>query len=270
MNTYEKAVRSITDEFHKTILSRFKTAVTDYKLISDGDKILMCVSGGKDSVLCSLLLEEYRRHGGIDFSLGYIFTDPGADEKTLRDLRENAEMLKIPLEIKSTNIFRALKRTDKNPCFLCSRMRRAELFKYAKENGYNKIALGHHYDDVIETILMGMIYGGQMQTMLPKRKSDHFEGVELIRPMYLIREENILKWVLKNELRFISCGCGLSEKSPKNSKRAEIKALIKQLELENPQTAANIFNSAQNVNLRNLMSYRDSNGVHSFLDEFSE
>lgn len=260
--------RSLTAVFHRSLLSKFRKAVSDYRLIENGDHICVCISGGKDSMLTAKLMQEYRRHSGVSFELEFLMLDPGYDEASLRICRENLKILGIPAQIRETNIFRAAYRERKNPCFLCARMRRAELFKAARELGCNKIALGHHFDDVIVTTLMGMLYGGQMQTMLPKRKSEHFEGIELIRPLYLIREDDILSWCEYNELRFIRCACRMTENADvSSSKRREIKELIAELKRINPQIESNIFRSAENVNVDNLISYKDENGFHSFLDK---
>lgn len=261
-------MNDLTTTYSKTILSKFKKAVTDYRLIENGDKICVCVSGGKDSMLLSVLMTYLQKYGNIDFSLKFLNLNPGYRESDLIKIHENADKLNIPIETIETKIFDAAYKSEKNPCFSCARIRRKKLFEYAYNEGCNKIALGHHYDDVITTTLMGMIYGGQMQTMLPMRKSDYFDGVSLIRPMYLIRENDIISWASSNNLSFISCGCTLSEKSSHSSKRAEVKMLIKKLAEINPQTEANIFRSAENVNLKNLISYKDKDGFHSFLDGF--
>ncbi|MGN1415765.1 MAG: ATP-binding protein [Oscillospiraceae bacterium] len=260
--------RSLTTEFHRSILSRFHKAAADFRLIENGDRICVCISGGKDSMLTAKLMQEYKQHSGVSFELEYLMLDPGYDEENMRVCKENLETLGIPAQIRETNIFCAAYRERKNPCFLCARIRRAELFKAAKEMDCNKIALGHHFDDVIETTLMGMIYGGQMQTMLPRRKSEHFEGIELIRPLYYVREEDILSWCGYNELKFIRCACRMTENADvSSSKRQEIKKLIAELRKINPQIESNIFRSAENVNVENLISYKDENGLHSFMDK---
>lgn len=261
--------RSLTTGFHRSILSKFRKAAEEFRLIENGDRICVCISGGKDSMLTAKLMQEYRRHSGISFELEFLMLDPGYDTENIRICRENLETLGIPAQIRETSIFRAAYRDTKNPCFLCARIRRAELFKAAREMHCNKIALGHHFDDVIETTLMGMIYGGQMQTMLPRRKSEHFEGIELIRPMYYIHEEDIIKWCEHNGLHFIRCACRMTENGEASpSKRQEIKQLIAELKRINPQIGSNIFRSAENVNVKNLISYKDENGLHSFMDEF--
>ncbi len=260
--------RSLTTEFHRSILSRFNKAVSDFRLIENGDRICVCISGGKDSMLTAKLMQEYKRHSGVSFELEYLMLDPGYDPENMRICKENLETLGIPAQIRKTNIFRAAYREKKNPCFLCARIRRAELFKAARELCCNKLALGHHFDDVIETTLMGMLYGGQMQTMLPRRKSEHFEGLELIRPLYYVREEDILSWCSYNELKFIRCACRMTENTDaSSSKRMEIKQLIARLREINPQIESNIFRSAQNVNVKNLISYKDEKGLHSFMDQ---
>lgn len=249
----------ITTAYSKTILSKFKKAVKDYGLIRDGDKICVCVSGGKDSMLLAVLMKYYQKYGNVDFSLEFLCLNPGYRESDIQKIYENSEKLKIPIEMINTKIFDNAY-DNKNPCFTCARIRRKKLYEYAKSKGMNKIALGHHYDDVITTTLMGMLYGGQMQTMRPMRQSDYFEGVSLIRPLYLVRESDIVSWAKDNNLNFISCGCAFSEESAKPSKRAEVKHLIKELAKTNPQVEANIFRSAENVNVKNLISYKDENG----------
>ncbi len=268
------AEKSIQKTFHREIWSKFAQAVKNYQLVNDGDKIAVCISGGKDSMLCAKLFQELLRHGKADFSVEFLAMDPGYAPENRRKLEENAEILQVPLKIFETNIFSAVTKIENNPCYLCARMRRGHLYHQAQLLGCNKIALGHHFDDVIETTLMGMIYGGQMQTMMPKLHSENYSGMELIRPMYLIREADILKWCAQNDLHFLNCACRFTEMSESSethnlSKRLEMKEWIAKLSEENPQIPQNIFHSAQTVNLKTLLSYKDLDGtVHDFLDEY--
>ncbi len=270
----EEAERSLRKRFHSSILSKFTKALTDYELIKPGDKIAVCISGGKDSMLMAKLFQEIKRHKKIDFEVIFLVMDPGYSRTNRRIIEKNAESLNIPLTIFETDIFSSVYNVKNNPCYLCARMRRGNLYSKAKELGCNKIALGHHFDDVIETILMGMIYGGQVQTMIPKLHSANFEGMELIRPMYLIRENDIKRWRDSNDLHFIQCACkftdSVSEKNAENtSKRREIKRLIAYLSKINPQIEMNIFRSVEGVNLKTLISYKDYEGiVHHFLDDY--
>lgn len=262
------AEKSLHSRFSRTILKPFHKAVEEFGLIKSGDKIAVCVSGGKDSMLLAKLIQDYQKYSGTAFSAVFIAMNPGYSEENAKKLLENASSLEVPLEIFETEVFSRIEK-EKNPCFLCATMRRTQLYKRAQALGCNKIALGHHFDDVIETTLMGMIYGGQMQTMLPRRKSDGFEGIELIRPLYYIREAEIIRWCEENGLCFLRCACRATREQSE-TKRAEIKRLIEQLKSVNPQIEKNIFRSAQNVNTKSLFSYKDERGLHSFLDEFTE
>ncbi len=272
----ENVEKSIRKKFHKTLLSKFTRAITEYKLISPDDKIAVCISGGKDSMLMAKLFQEIKLHGKFPFELVFLVMDPGYSPENRSIIEKNAEALGIPVTIFETNIFESVYNVKNNPCYLCARMRRGHLYNKAKELGCNKIALGHHFDDVIETILMGMIYGGQVQTMMPKLHSANFEGMELIRPMYYIREADIKRWRDYNDLHFIQCACKFTDTcttcTPTNtgSKRQEIKQLIAEIKKKNPQIEMNIFRSVENVNLRTIISYKDSTGEHSFLDGYDE
>lgn len=263
------AEKSLHTMFSRTILKPFHRAVEEFGLIKDGDRIAVCVSGGKDSMLLAKLVQDYQKYSGLNFSAVFLAMNPGYSDENVAQLLENAERLAVPLEIFETEVFGRIEHEKKNPCFLCATMRRTQLYKRAQTLGCNKIALGHHFDDVIETTLMGMIYGGQMQTMLPRRKSDGFEGMELIRPLYYIRESDIIKWANANGLSFLRCACRATREQSE-TKRAEVKRLIEQLKKVNPQIEKNIFRSAQNVNTKNLFSYKDELGLHSFLDKFTE
>ena len=249
---------------------RFVKAVEKYKLIEDGDKIAVCVSGGKDSALLAKLMQLYSMYGKHKFEVVFISMDPGYDEKNRAKINQNIELLNIPVVFFDTDIFEAVDDTQSSPCFLCARMRRGYLYRKAKAMGCNKIALGHHYNDVIETILMGMLYGAQVQTMLPKVKSDNVEGMELIRPLYLIKEQDVLAWMHYNQLEFIRCACkatkGLAD-GEFSTKRAEIKNLIAKLKETNPLVESNIFGSVENINLKKIMGYQKDGVRKTFLDD---
>lgn len=263
--------RSINKKFHKGIWSRFTAAINDYDLIQEGDKIAVCISGGKDSMLMAKLFQELKRHNKFPLDVEYIVMDPGYSEPNRKQIEENAKLLNVPVTIFESNIFESVLHIEKSPCYLCARMRRGHLYNQAKNMGCNKIALGHHYDDVIETILMGMLYGGQVQTMMPKLHSTNFEGMELIRPMYLVREEEIKRWRDYNGLTFLNCACKFTEncatKEKENlSKRLEIKKMIKELKKTNPQVESNIFKSVENVNLDTVIGYKQNSVKHNFLE----
>lgn len=273
----EDAERSIRKKFHSSLLSRFTKALNEYLLISEGDKIAVCISGGKDSFLMAKLFQEIKRHNKMEFEVVFLLMDPGYSPANRRIIEKNAELLDIPLTIFETDIFSSVFNVKTNPCYLCARMRRGNLYAKAKELGCSKIALGHHFDDVIETILMGMIYGGQVQTMMPKLHSANFEGMELIRPMYFIREEDVKRWRDYNGLHFIQCACKFTDQAASEednehtSKRQEIKQLISQLSKINPQIEMNIFRSVEGVNLKTLPSYKDLDGnLHHFLDNYEK
>ena len=270
---YTKSVEeSIRKKFHKTLFSPFCKAINTYKLLEAGDKVAVCISGGKDSMLMAKLFQELKRHNKFNFELVFLVMDPGYNKKNRLLLEENAKKLAVPIQIFESDIFENVVNIEKSSCYICARMRRGHLYSKAKELGCNKIALGHHFDDVIETILMGMLYGGQVQTMMPKLKSTNFEGMELIRPLYLIREEDIKKWAEHNSLNFLQCACKFTEDSSLNeelSKRKEVKKLISTLKKSNPQVEANIFRSVENVNLATIIEYKDKSGTpHNFLDEY--
>ena len=275
-----KAEESIRKKFHRELLTKFCKAINDYELINPGDKIAVCVSGGKDSFLMAKLFQELKKHNKIPFELVFLVMDPGYNKENRQLIEHNAKILNIPITIFETDIFENVVHINSSPCYICARMRRGHLYNKAKELGCNKIALGHHYDDVIETILMGMLYGAQIQTMMPKLHSNNFEGMELIRPMYLIREKDILRFRDYNNLKFLQCACKFTEDISKKefaekSKRAVIKNLIKELSqrLSNKehQIDGNIFKSVENVNLNTIISYKDRKGkTVSFLDEYDE
>ncbi len=269
--------QSLRMRFHRSIFSRFTKAIKTYELIQEGDRIAVCISGGKDSMLMAKLFQELHRYSKIPFEVEYLVMDPGYSETNRRVIEHNAELMGIKLNIFETQIFDAVYNVENNPCYLCARMRRGHLYNKAKELGCNKIALGHHYNDVIETILMGMLYGSQIQTMMPKLHSDNFEGMELIRPMYLIHEEDIKKWRDSNDLHFIQCACKFTDTcttcnpdSRTSSKRQEIKNLIAELKKVNPAVEGHIFKSVENVNLRTIIAYKKNGVKHHFLETYGE
>lgn len=268
--------KSIRKKFSKTIWSRFTKAIIEYELVKPNDKIAVCISGGKDSMLMAKLFQELKRHDKFPFELVFLVMDPGYSPENRYVIENNARKLNIPITVFETQIFESVYNVKKYPCYLCARMRRGYLYKKAKELGCNKIALGHHYDDVIETILMGMLYGGQVQTMMPKLHSTNYDGMELIRPMYLIREAEIKHWRDYNKLNFIQCACRFTDTcttcNPGNtgSKRQEVKQLIAQLKKINPQIESNIFRSVENVNLNTIISYKKDDEQHSFLDDYDK
>lgn len=272
---YPEIEKSIRKKFHKTIFSRFTKAINEYELVKEGDKIAVCISGGKDSMLMAKLFQELQKHRKVNFDVIFLVMDPGYNETNRKVIEENARLLNIPITIFETNIFETVYEIEKSPCYLCARMRRGYLYSKAKELGCNKIALGHHYDDVIETILMGMLYGAQIQTMMPKLHSTNFEGMELIRPMYLIREDDIKHWRDYNDLHFIQCACRFTdtcttcrEDGSTGSKRMEIKGLIKELKEINPFIEGNIFKSVENVNLSTVIAYKENGVKHHFLEKY--
>ena len=268
--------RSIIKKFRKPIWRRFTKAIREYELVKDGDKIAVCISGGKDSMLMAKLFQELSRHGKKNFEVVFLVMNPGYNEINYRTIRDNARILNVPITVFESDIFNIVASEEQSPCYLCARMRRGYLYSKAKELGCNKIALGHHYDDVIETILMGMLYGAQVQTMMPKLHSTNFEGMELIRPLYLIREADIIHWANYNDLHFIQCACRFTEHcascggTEKGSKRAEIKELIHELAQKDPVIEYNIFRSVENVNLNTVIGYKQDGVRHNFLDTYDE
>lgn len=271
----KEAERSIVKKFRKEIWRKFTKAINEYELIQDGDKIAVCISGGKDSMLMAKLFQELERHGKKNFEVVYLVMNPGYNELNYQTILNNAKLLEVPVTVFKTEIFDTVADITESPCYLCARMRRGYLYSKAKELGCNKIALGHHFDDVIETILMGMLYGAQIQTMMPKLHSTNFEGMELIRPLYLIREADIIKWMHYNELHFIQCACRFTENcascggTEKGSKRAEIKELIRELAEKNPVIEKNIFRSVENVNLSTVIAYKQDGVTHHFLTTYA-
>jgi len=265
--------RSIIKKFRKGIWNNFVRAVKEYDLIKENDKIAVCISGGKDSMLLAKCLEQLQRHSEVPFSLKYIVMDPGYVEKNRKLLEDNAKLLNIPIEIFCNNIFDVAYTAGGSPCYLCARMRRGALYAKAKELGCNKIALGHHFDDVIETVLMSMTYSSEIKTMLPKLHSTNFEGMELIRPLYCVKERDIIAWSKYNDLHFLQCACRFTADSASDvslSKRKETKELIKYIRTLNPNADDNIFKSVHNVNLATIPGWRDGDGndVHTFLERY--
>lgn len=276
MRNNKEIEKSLQKKFKRHIFSKFTKAINTYELLQEGDKVAVCISGGKDSMLMAKLFQELKRHNKFEFEVVFLVMDPGYNAINRQVIENNAKLMDIPLTIFNTNIFDGISKVEKSPCYLCARMRRGHLYKKAKELGCNKIALGHHYDDVIETILMGMLYSGQVQTMMPKLHSKNFQGMELIRPLYLIREDDIIRWRKFNDLHFIQCACrftdtcSINEDGTGGSARMEIKRLIRQLKGTNPYVEGNIFKSVENVNLTTIISYKDDEIEHHFLESYNE
>ena len=268
--------QSIRKKFRKKIWRMFAKAINTYDLVKEGDKIAVCISGGKDSMLMAKLFQELKLHNKFEFEVKFLVMDPGYSPENRKVIEENARKLNIPITIYESDIFESVYNVEKSPCYLCARMRRGYLYKFAKDMGCNKIALGHHYDDVIETILMGMLYSGQVQTMMPKLHSTNYEGMELIRPLYLIREQDIKSWCRYNDLHFIQCACKFTDtcttcnNEENRSKRVEIKELIKTLKQVNPYVEGNIFKSVENVSLEAIVAYKIDGVKHSFFETYDE
>ena len=266
--------KSIRKKFRKNIWCKFTKAINQYELVKEGDCIAVCISGGKDSMLMAKLFQELKLHNKFPFEVKFVVMDPGYSPENRKVIEENARKLKVPVHIFESDIFESVYHIEKSPCYLGARMRRGYLYNFAKELGCNKIALGHHYDDVIETILMGMLYGAQIQTMMPKLHSTNFEGMELIRPLYLIREDAIKAWRDYNDLRFIQCACKFTDtcttcnNEENQSKRIEIKQLIAELKKKNPYVEAHIFKSVENVNIETVIAYKKDGVKHHFLDDY--
>ena len=274
MEKYEEIEKTITKTYRKEIWKRFIKGITEYDMIQEGDKIAVCISGGKDSMLLAKCFQELKKHRKMNFDVEFIVMNPGYNELNKQKIIENSKILNIPIKMFETDIFNRVVHIEDSPCYLCARMRRGYLYENAKSLGCNKIALGHHFNDVIETILMGMLYGAQIQTMMPKVKSTSHPGMELIRPLYFVREEDIIRWKDKNNLDFIQCACRFTEQYTLTdnkegmSKREEMKKLIKKLKKDYENIDVNIFNSVQNVNLDTLISYKKGEKVYHFLDQY--
>lgn len=274
MERYKEIEKSIITTYRKSIWRKFIQGIKEFKMVQEGDKIAVCISGGKDSMLLAKCMQELKRHRQVNFELEFIVMDPGYNELNRQKIIDNAKTLNIPINIFNTDIFQAVEHIYENPCYMCARMRRGYLYKKAQDLGCNKIALGHHFDDVIETIMMGMLYGAQMQTMMPKLHSTNHKGMQLIRPLYYVKEADIIKWRDKNELDFIQCACKLTENrvvredGSSNSKRQEMKILINQLRKVYDKIDVNIYNSTKNVNLNTIISYIQDGKVHHFMDDY--
>jgi tRNA(Ile)-lysidine synthase TilS/MesJ len=273
MEKYREIEKSIIKKFRKEIWCRFTLAVREYRLINEGDKVAVCISGGKDSLLMAKCIQELQKHAQIKFDAVFLVMDPGYSPENRALIEENAALLNIPLTFFKSQIFEIVDNVGGgSPCYLCARMRRGFLYSNAKELGCNKIALGHHYDDVLETILLSMLYGGEIKTMMPKLHSTNFEGMELIRPMYMIKEENIIRWKEYNGLKFLNCACRFTEKGAENAgeggKRLEMKMLIKQFRETSPMIEYNIFKSVENVHMNAVTGYKKNGVKHSFLEDY--
>lgn len=272
MEKYVEIERSIIKKFRKDIWSKFIKAISDYELIKENDNIMVCISGGKDSFLLAKCIQELIKHGKFPFTAHYVVLDPGYNKVNRQLIEKNAKLLNVPIEIFETNIFDVTAKVEGTPCYLCARMRRGYLYSKAKELGCNKIALGHHFDDVIETTLLSMFYGSEIKTMMPKLHSDNFEGLELIRPLYLIKESAVLAWKKYNELTFINCACRFTENcsivDDGTSKRNEMKNLVNNLRKINPSIDNNIFTSMNNINLNCVLGTKKDGKYTSFLDNY--
>lgn len=272
MDKYLEVERSIITKFKPTIWRMFLRGIDEYQLIKNNDKIAVCVSGGKDSMLLAKCMQELKRHSDINFDVVFLAMDPGYNLENRKLLEENAKLLNVPLHFFETNIFNVVNNTVESPCYLCARMRRGYLYSEAQKLGCNKIALGHHFDDVIETILMGMLYGAQIQTMMPKLHSTNFPNMELIRPLYLVKEKNIINWVKCNNLQFLRCACRFTENIDvmHNSKREEVKHLISDLRKVYSNIDINIFRSVHDVNLNTLIGYHNDKIKYNFLYDYEK
>lgn len=273
MEKYREIEKSIIKKYRKEIWSKFIRAIKEYHLIEENDKIMVCISGGKDSFLLAKCIQELQRHGQIKFNARYVVMDPGYEEEHRNNIGNNAKLLNIPIEIFKTDIFDVINKIAfKSPCYMCSKMRRGHLYNYAKELGCNKIALGHHFDDAIETTLLSMFYASEIKTMMPKLHSDHYKGMDLIRPLYFVKEESILSWKKYNSLTFINCACQFTKNSCKDgsSKREEIKELIKKLRSVNKEIDHNIFKSLDNINLNCVLGTKKDGVYKSFLEDYDK
>lgn len=276
LEPYQLMERSIITKYRKVLWNPFIKAVKRYELVRAGDKIAVCISGGKDSMLMAKLMQQLQRHSDVPFELVFLVMDPGYNELNRQKIESNAALLHVPIVVFETNIFAVANSSEQNPCYLCARMRRGHLYSKARELGCNKIALGHHLNDVIETTLIGMFYSSQLQGMLPKLHSTNFEGMELIRPMYCIHEDDIIAWKRYHDLEFIQCACRFTENyttyddGSGNSKRQEVKLLLKKLKRANPQIEKSIFNSIHSVCLDTMVGYKSEGAEHSFLERFND
>lgn len=272
MERYEEIERSIITSYRKKIWTKFLKGITEFEMLKKGDKVAVCISGGKDSMLLAKCFQELKKYSKFEFELEFLVMNPGYNERNKQKIIDNAKLLNIPITMFETNIFECVDRIDNRACYICARMRRGYLYRKAQELGCNKIALGHHFDDVIETVLMSILYGAQMQSMMPKLHSTSHPGMELIRPLYYVKEADIISWANKNKLDFIKCACKITERNAKDddvgSKREEIKNLIKDLRNVNENVDMNIMRSTQNVNLDTLIAYKKKGITYNFLDEY--
>lgn len=275
MEKYKEVERSIITTYRKKIWRQFIKGIQEFEMVQEGDKIAVCISGGKDSMLLAKCMQELKRHRKVNFELVFLVMNPGYAPSNKQKIIDNAKLLDVPITMFESNIFDVVKEIDDHPCYVCARMRRGYLYKKAQELGCNKIALGHHFDDVIETILLGMFYGAQMQTMMPKLHSTYHKGMQLIRPLYYVKEADIIKWANRNELDFLKCACPVTEKrkddsSIISSKRDEIKRLINDLRKVYDRVDVNIYNSTKNVNLNTIISYEKNGEKHHFMDDYDK
>ncbi|HHV31477.1 tRNA lysidine(34) synthetase [Caproiciproducens sp. LBM24188] len=275
MEKYEQAERSIVKKYRREIWIPFLSAIKQYDLIQEGDKIAVCISGGKDSMLMAKCIQHLQKYSEFPFEVEYLVMDPGYNAVNRQRIEDNAQALNLPIKIFETKIFDIVAKVDQSPCYLCAKMRRGHLYKHAQDLGCNKIALGHHFDDVIETVLMSMFYGGEYKTMMPKLHSTNYPGMELIRPMYMVKEADIIAWKRYNDLNFIQCACRFTENcvlgdNGGGSKRQEMKELIKKLRRTSPGIDKNIFHSIHNVNLETIIGWRRGSEQHSFLDDYDQ
>ncbi len=273
MDDYKIIENSLITKYRKDIWAKFVKGVKDFNMIEENDKIAVCISGGKDSFILAKCMQEIQRHGKVNFDLEFIVMDPGYKSENRKLIEDNAKRLNIPITIFESNIFSIVDKVEESPCYLCARMRRGCLYNKAKELGCNKIALGHHFDDVMETILLSVIYGGEFKTMMPKLHSTNFKGLELIRPLYYVREKDIISFTKFHNLRFLNCACTFTEKNNEenvNSKRLLIKNLIKDLKDDNAYIENNIFKSAFNVNLNTIIGYHKDDMSYNFLDDYND
>ena len=275
MEEYKNIERSIITKYRKDIWSKFMRAISDYELIKENDVVMVCISGGKDSFLLAKLIQELINHGKVNFSARYVVMNPGYSDVNLKLIKDNSKKLNIPIEIFNSDIFDVVNKISfKSPCYMCAKMRRGHLYNKASELGCNKIALGHHFNDFIETTLLSMFYGSEIKTMMPKLHSDNYKGLELIRPMCLIKEESIISWAKYNGLNFLNCACKFTSDNSKvdinTSKRKEIKNLINELKKSNKNIDENIYKSMENVNINCILGYRDNSGLHSFIEDYDK
>ena len=272
LQPYEVIERSLIKKYRKQLWNPFVAAIKRYELVQEGDRVAVCISGGKDSMLLAKLMQELHRHTEVPFELKFLVMDPGYAPENRRQIEDNARLLNIPITVFETDIFDTAYHTDRNPCYLCARMRRGHLYKQAQLMGCNKIALGHHLNDVIETAVMSMFYGAQMQGMPPKLHSKNFPGMELIRPLYCVKEQDIIAWARYHDLHFLQCACRMTARSdePGVSKRQEVKTLLRELKKTNPNIENNIFSALHSVCLDTVPGYKSHGVAHTFLEGYDD